>query len=198
MEREGGSFGGRPHSCMDDTQAERTKYVETWKHDDYARTSPGLRHLAGALEWMQPEAGASITDWGSGSGQAADAMVEKGFDVRMVDIASNAYRGPHGPVIEACLWELPADMPATDYGFCADVMEHLPPDRVDQVFEQIAARTRVACYFQIALFEDNWYGRKLHLSVFPPEWWEAALARAFGSVEIRLVGRKHVLAVARP
>ena len=138
-----------------------------------------------------------IADYG-GSGKAADAMVEKGFDVRMVDIASNAYRGPHGPVIEACWWELPADMPATDYGFCADVMEHLPPDRVDQVFEQIAARTRVACYFQIALFEDNWYGRKLHLSVFPPEWWEAALARAFSSVEIRLVGRKHVLAVAKP
>lgn len=181
---------------MDDTQREREKYVATWEHDEYARRSPGLRHLPGALAWMQPPQGASITDWGSGSGQAADAMVAQGFAVRMVDIAANAYRGPHGPVIEACLWELPDDLGPTDYGFCADVMEHLPPDRVGQVFEQIAARTRVACYFQIALFEDNWYGRKLHLSVFPPAWWADALRRAFARVETREIDGKHVLAVA--
>jgi hypothetical protein len=113
---------------MHDINSEREKYISTWQNNDYARRSPGLRHLADALRWMQPELGASITDWGSGSGQAADAMIAQGFDVRMVDIAANAYRGIHGPVIEACLWDLPDEMGATDYGFCADVMEHLPPE----------------------------------------------------------------------
>jgi hypothetical protein len=145
---------------------------------------------------MTPKAGSTITDWGSGSGQAGDALIEKGFDVRMVDIAANAYRGQHGPVIEACLWDLPADMAPTDHGFCADVMEHLPPDRVPQVFEQIAARTRVSCYFQIALFEDHWYGRNLHLSVFPPAWWKTRILDAFGAAEFRAVGDKHLLALA--
>lgn len=183
---------------MDDqqTQAEREKYVETWKHDDYARRSPGLRHLAGAMKWMQPEAGASVTDWGSGSGQAADAMVDLGLGVRMVDIAANAYRGPHGPVIEACLWELPEDLGPTDYGFCADVMEHLPPEKVGQVFDQIAARTILKCYFQIALFEDNWYGRKLHLSVFPPAWWQEKILASFSSAEFEVIQGRHVLVVA--
>lgn len=182
---------------MNTTESEKAKYEATWEHDDYALRSPGLRHLKGALEWMQPDAGSSITDWGSGSGQAADALVAKGFNVRMVDIASNAYRGPHGPVIEACLWELPADLPATDYGFCADVMEHLPPDKVDEVFSQIAARTRNACYFQIALFDDMWYGRNLHLSVFPPDWWKERIERAFGEVEYKMIRQIHLLAVAK-
>lgn len=182
------------------TESEKAKYEATWKHDEYALRSPGLRHLKGALEWMKPAMGSSITDWGSGSGQAADALVTRGFKVRMVDIAANAYRGPHGPVIEACLWELPADMPATDYGFCADVMEHLPPDKVEQVFDQIAARTRSACYFQIALFHDSCFtgNGPLHLSVFPPEWWQERILKSFKTAEFQLIPRKHLLVVATP
>ena len=181
---------------MTDTATEREKYVATWEHDDYAVRSPGLRHLPGALEWMKPKEGASITDWGSGSGQAADAMIGMGFDVRMVDIAANAYRGKHGPVIEACLWELPEDMPATDYGFCADVMEHLPPEHLDAAFRGMARCTRKAIYFQIALFPDMWYGRNLHLSLFPPEWWEEKILEHFPRAEFKRVKQRHILAVA--
>ncbi|KAF1706283.1 class I SAM-dependent methyltransferase [Pseudoxanthomonas sacheonensis] len=182
---------------MDNTESERAKYQAVWTDPRYRIISPGLRHLKDALEWMQPEAGASVTDWGSGSGQATDAMVAQGYAVRMVDIAANAYEGPNGPVIEACLWELPAELGATDYGFCADVMEHLPPDKVEEVFAQIAARTTKACYFQIALFHDSCFtdNGPLHLSVFPPEWWEKRLRAAFSGVEIRMVKRKHLLAV---
>ncbi|MDM0041874.1 class I SAM-dependent methyltransferase [Variovorax sp. J22R193] len=184
---------------MDHTAAERSKYQKIWTVDGYRVRSPGLRHLPGALEWMQPEAGASITDWGSGSGQASDAMHKLGFDVRMVDIAANAYRGDL-KVIEACLWELPEDMPATDYGFCADVMEHLPPEKVEAVLQQIAARTRKKCYFQIALFRDHTFTEAgpLHLSVFPPEWWEQKVLASFKTAEFKLIGRKHLLAVATP
>jgi hypothetical protein len=182
---------------MHTTDSERAKYVETWKHDDYRLCSPGLRHLKSALAWMQPEKGASITDWGSGSGMATDAMVRQGFKVRMVDIAANAYRGNNGPVIEACLWELPDDLGPTQYGFCADVMEHLPPEKVDAVFQQIAARTERSCYFQIALFEDIWHGQRLHLSVFPAEWWQERILAAFPSAEFQLGHRnRHLLAVA--
>lgn len=183
---------------MHSTDSEREKYVATWRHKEYAVRSPGLRHLPGALDWMRPEEGASVTDWGSGSGQAADAMIGMGFAVRMVDIAANAYRGPHGPVIEASLWELPEDMEATEYGFCADVMEHIPTEYVEAVLAGIAKRTTKACYFQIALFDDHWYGRNLHLSVFPPEWWQEKILAVFGSAEFRMVKNQHLLAVARP
>jgi hypothetical protein len=176
---------------------EREKYSAVWGDPQYRVVSPGARHFAFALDWLDPEPGASFTDWGSGAGQAATALDERGFDVRLVDIASNAYRGDL-PYVEACLWSLPDDLEPTDYGFCADVMEHIPTEHVDAVFAGIAARTRRKCYFQIALFEDHHFTANgpLHLSVFPVEWWQDKIAPHFGTVEMRMVRRKHVLLVA--
>lgn len=183
---------------MDQAESERAKYRKAWSIPAYGNVSPGLRELSGALTWMRPEAGASFTDWGSGSGKAADALVGMGFPVRMVDIASNAYRGPHGPVIEACLWDLPDDLGPTDYGYCTDVMEHIPPDRVDEVLAGIAQRTRKSCFFQIALYHDAFgklVGAPLHLSVFPPAWWKERLDKYFARVEYRQLRNKNLLCV---
>jgi hypothetical protein len=169
-------------------QSERAKYEKAWGIASYAAFSPGLQELAGALRWMRPDPGAQFTDWGSGSGKAADALVEQGFKVRMVDIAANAYRGQHGPVIEACLWDMPADLAPTKYGYCADVMEHIPSEKVDAVLSSIAARTEHAVFFQIALYKDSFgaaVGEPLHLSVFPAEWWSERLLKHFAVVETK-------------
>lgn len=181
------------------TQTERDKYRSVWGLEEYRLRSPGLRHLKSALQWMQPPVGSSVTDWGAGSGQASDAMHEQGYKVRLVDIATNCYRGSL-PLVEACLWELPESLEATDYGFCADVMEHIPTDHVDEVFRGIKDRTRVACYFQIALFDDRAFTHAgpLHLSVFPPEWWKARIEAVFSSAEYQQIRQKHLLVVARP
>lgn len=179
-------------------QQEREKYRKAWAIPSYGDFAPGLHELAGALKWMQPTQGASITDWGSGSGKASDALVDRGFKVRMVDIAANAYRGKHGPVIEACLWDLPATLEATDYGYCTDVMEHIPPERVDAVLSGIAQRTTKACFFQIALYHDRFgaqVGAPLHLSVFPPAWWVERLGNHFARVETHQVRNKNLLAL---
>lgn len=184
---------------MHTTQTEREKYQKIWSLPEYAVRSPGLRHLPGALEWMKPEPGSSITDWGSGSGQASEKLHELGYQVRMVDIAPNAYKGEI-PVEIACLWELPDDMGPTDYGICCDVMEHLPPERIDEVFAGIAKRTGEAVYFQIALFDDTTYTHAgpLHLSVFPPDWWKAKIEQHFTSAEYKMIKVKHLLAVCKP
>jgi hypothetical protein len=181
---------------MNLTEQERDKYRKAWAFEGYRTSSPGLRHVEGALEWMKPEPGASITDWGCGTGKAAQAMFDKGYDLRLVDIAGNAYVGAL-PFVETCLWELPEDMPATDYGFCADVMEHIPTERVDDVFRSIAAKTRKKCYFQIALFHDTCYTHAgpLHLSVFPAEWWQDKIESHFKAAEYRKVRMAHLLAV---
>ena len=182
---------------MDLMAQERAKYLKTWENKDYRLVSPGMRHLASALEWMKPEPGATFTDWGCGSGQAADEMARQGFDVRLVDIASNAYRGPLS-FVEACLWDLPAEMVATDYGFCTDVLEHIPTEHVDDVLAGIAKRTQRRCYFQIALFHDTHFTHAgpLHLSVFPAEWWQERIARHFKAAEYRKIRLKHLLVVA--
>lgn len=184
---------------MHSTDSERAKYRKIWCDPAYSERSPGLRHLDDALHWMKPAPGSSVTDWGSGSGQASDRLHELGYTVRMVDIADNAYTGEL-PVIVACLWELPPDLGPTDYGLCCDVMEHLPTDRVDDVFSAIAERTAKAVYFQIALFDDTTFTHAgpLHLSVFPAEWWKERLLRHFGGAEFKMIKQKHLLAVCRP
>ena len=181
---------------MDLIEQEREKYRKAWDFDGYRVSSPGLRHLEEALKWMQPRPGASITDWGSGSGKASEAMRDKGFAVRMVDIAANAYRGTM-PVTEACLWSMGDDIGPTEYGYCADVMEHIPTEKVDDVLDGIAKRTIRKCYFQIALFEDTCFTHAgpLHLSVFPAEWWMEKLERKFKVCEYRKIRMVHLLAV---
>lgn len=184
-----------------DTELEREKYSAVWDNPLYAVVSPGLRHLKGALEWMQPEEGASFTDWGSGSGQAADRLYEAGYHVRMVDIAANSYKGDKEiPLYVSCLWDLPEELPCSDYGICCDVMEHLPPERIDEVLRAIAKRTNKAVYFQIALFHDHTFtdNGPLHLSVFPIDWWKAKLLEHFTSAEFKTIRVKHILAVCKP
>ena len=180
-------------------ERESHKYRTVWGNDRYRDVSPGLRHLASAVEWMQPEAGASFTDWGCGTGRASEELSARGFDARLVDIAPNAYRG-NLPFVEACLCQLPDDLAPTDYGFCADVMEHMPPEHVDDVFAGIAARTVKKCYFQIALFHDTHFTQNgpLHLSVHPAEWWQGKIADHFRTAEFRKIRVKHLLVVAAP
>ena len=36
------------------------------------------------------------------------------------------------PLLVANLWDIPIEMSA-DWGFCCDVMEHIPTERVDRV-----------------------------------------------------------------
>lgn len=179
---------------------ERAKYQQIWTLPEYRERSPGLRHLPDALRVLRASRGASVTDWGCGTGAAAEALSALGFIVRCVDIADNAYGGAL-PFVRACLWDLPPDLGRTDYGYCADVMEHLPPEHVEAALQGIAKRTRQACYFQIALFDDHFgsrIGDTLHLSVFPPAWWRRRLMRYFRVVRCRTVRGRHLFAVARP
>jgi hypothetical protein len=153
-----------------------------------------------ALAWLRPQTDGSFTDWGCGTGRVAHALHDQGFPVRLVDIATNAYRGDL-PFVEACLWDLPASLPASDYGYCADVMEHIPPAQVQATLDGIALRTTIACYFQIAMFQDHHgdaIGQTLHLSVFPADWWKRRILRSFSTAEFKVVQGKHLLAVAKP
>lgn len=176
---------------------ERQKYQAVWDDEQYRVVSPGARHLEGALGWMRPCGGASFTDWGCGAGAAAEELHRRGFSVHLVDIARNAYKGTL-PFTEACLWDLPAELPASDYGYCADVMEHIPTEKVGEVFIGIAKRTRRACYFQIALFHDVHFTQNgpLHLSVQPDSWWLDQLAKRFTIGDVRRIKRKHLLVLA--
>ena len=72
------------------------------------------------------------------------------------------------------LIQLLKPVPVTaEYGYCTDVMEHIPPEHVDQVLLNIL-RSAQHVFFQIDCQEDvcgKLIGEQLHLSVHPYSWW---------------------------
>jgi hypothetical protein len=72
---------------------------------------------------------------------------------------------------------------AAEYGFCTDVMEHIPPSQVDAVLQNILKAARHV-FFQISMEDDvcgALVGHKLHLSIHPMSWWMEKL-QSLGAV----------------
>jgi hypothetical protein len=66
-------------------------------------------------------------------------------------------------------------------GCCADVMEHIPPDRVLDVLKNNHKVCEVVVY-KIANFPSVFQGRRLHLTLRPRHWWLEQL-EIFGAVK---------------
>lgn len=167
---------------------ERAKYERMWALPAY-RDDDATAHARAALTALPMRAGESVIDFGAGAGYASLALVDAGYRVLAVDIAANAL-APHiaarVPLLLASLWDLPVTLGA-DWGFCSDVMEHVPPDRVDDVLRTIRLATRRASYFSISLRPDGCgvlIGEALHLSVHPIDWWLARLAAQWPAARV--------------
>lgn len=154
---------------------EREKYERVWTFPSYRRVSPGEQEVGRAFYVMEcAKLGRSLIDYGAGPGRATYHFQTMGLDVLAVDHAANALE-TEVPFRQACLWDMPGDLGPSDFAFCCDVMEHIPPEKVDAVLEGIARRTKVAAFFRIALHPDSMgartIGEPLHLTVQPAEWW---------------------------
>lgn len=169
----------------DETGAERLKYRAMWRHAPYRSNSPGERRCEAIVTRLAPSAGASLLDFGVGTGRLAHALQERGLDVRGIDIAANCLDdGVAVPLYVAPLWDL-AGVQAADYGVCCDVMEHIPPGRVEAVLSEVSQHVRRACYWHISSDPDAFgttIGKPLHLTVQPPEWWRERLGQHFARV----------------
>lgn len=173
---------------------EKAKYQKMWGFDSYRERSPGMRHLADALHRLKPIPNSSIVDLGCGTGRVSAALQAQGFNVTAVDIAANACTEFDGEFISACLWLLPADMGRFEYGFCADVLEHVPTDRIPLTLQKISEHVELV-YFQIANFvchEGDKIGEHLHLTVKPLAWWKAELQQYFDVIEAVANPKHHV------
>jgi 2-polyprenyl-3-methyl-5-hydroxy-6-metoxy-1,4-benzoquinol methylase len=144
-------------------------------------------------------AGASIADFGCGTGRCVKWFVDNGYDAVGVDIASNALE-ESVPFINCALWD-ETNLPKVDYGFSVDVLEHIPSERVRQTLMAIYNSVRVGCYFNIDTIPDSfgaWIGQTLHLTVLSAAQWEALLKEFWPSVElIRDDGRQAVFICKR-
>ncbi len=168
-------------------ESERTKYEAAWR--------VAARQVChGLMLWddyraLFPHRPKTALDIGCGAGRLIETWNECGIAARGYDIAETA---PNQRVREfvqiGCLWQDPI-VGHFDMGCCADVMEHLPPEKVDDALLNIHSACDVVVY-KIANFESTWCGQDLHLTLRPRDWWQAALERR-GDVQF-MTGRPGV------
>ena len=157
---------------------ERIKYERVWQHRQYREQNDGIPCVRRAFVQMGCKEGETLIDWGCGGGECVAAFQDMGLKAVGYDIAHNCI-DPElvdlVPLTVGTLWDPPREF-ESDFGFCTDVLEHLPPDYVEQAVEAIAMRTLRAAYFQIDTVQDTSGDRmsppmRLHLCVRPVEWW---------------------------
>lgn len=160
--------------------AERAKYERMWAEASYRQWSPGEAVAEEAFRRCGMAYGETLYDAGCGTGRAARKFRDMGLHVEMLDIADNA-PGVELPFHRVCLWALPGLEPF-DWVFSADVLEHIPTERVPATLDGLARLATKGGFLQIALFEDSFgarIGETLHLTVKPAAWWLDAIAPYF-------------------
>jgi uncharacterized Rossmann fold enzyme len=162
--------------------SEQEKYQTMWQFDLYRDTSPGEHMVDTFLELAKPDS--LIIDFGCGTGRACLAMSEKGHDVLAMDFASNC-RDQEAMVLPFIEWDLTQPIPSrARYGFCTDVMEHIPPEDVKAVVKNIMEAAENV-FFQISTVDDihgKLIGAPLHLSVYIHGIWKEIISE-FGDIE---------------
>lgn len=173
------------------TTRERAKYEKVWAHPGYGETSPGFALLPAFMSMMQPylKPGMWLCDYGTGTGQAALWLHWWGLEVVLFDLtdrglATNTRFRLTNRFVQGSLWN-PADLAGAEFdlGLCADVMEHIPTEKVDEVLHNVMGRTDMV-WFNISLKPDlmgEQIGEELHLTVKPFRWWLEKL-RQYGHV----------------
>ncbi len=119
------------------------------------------------------ESGATtVLDYGTGKGTLVRALRKKGLECAGYD-----------PAME----EWSADPAPADFIVCADVLEHVEPDCLDDVLSDLSRLMRKAGLLVISLIPSDKEladGRNAHLIIQPAEWWMNRLHERFSEVVV--------------
>jgi len=161
--------------------SERKKYEKAWNTEGYDEFSPGEYYtdLFGEISKCRPRG--RLADLGCGSGRAAQVLKDK-FDlsVDLYDITKEGLEVDL-PFRTQILWK---KLPKTyDYGFCCDVMEHIPMEYTMLTIQSMLSSC-TEIFFSICLVPDSFgekVGLPLHMTVMPYTWWRDRLS-SFGEL----------------
>jgi SAM-dependent methyltransferase len=164
--------------------AEQIKYEKMWEIDDYRAVAPGEDVAMVFLEQAKPLPDSTCIDFGCGTGRGALTLAMLGkLKLTLIDFAKNALdddirditvaQSDRFEFIQHDLNKMPPVSTPAVYGYCTDVMEHLPPEEVDTVLDNILACAHHV-FFCIDTKPDvmgKRIGETLHLTVQPYGWW---------------------------
>lgn len=168
-------------------EREREKYEQIWSHDSYRKFSPGENLVDYAFKKMGMEKLDALVDFGCGTGRSIKKF-ERDYDMLClgIDHANNCIdEGLKVSFKKACLWE-PIKLYANyKWGYCTDVMEHIPTEKVMDVIKNISQNVKRGCFFNIATRDDSMgslIGKKLHLTIANAGAWKDLLQKHFSKV----------------
>lgn len=176
---------------------EKQKYTLLWNSIPEYREGSAADLLAPVFlsyfsAKIQP--GQRIIDFGCGTGRSALAFLPLGLQVDLVDFAEPCLdpeiflftASKKALFWEACLWDLPMDLPNADWIVCFDVLEHLPEKKIQAALQGMAQRMKRGGMFSIDLCKDRFgqeIGEILHLTLKPKEWWHKQISASFSIIE---------------
>lgn len=76
-----------------------------------------------------------------------------------------------------------------DLVLCMDVMEHIAPDKVENMIKSIRSLSGIAI-FGVANHKDTMLGFELHLTIEDSNWWEEMFKKFYKNVEIFIFSEK--------
>lgn len=169
---------------MSEFLSEGYRSVLTETHMSYGMRwgGAGKSHAETVLEFAQQLQAFDVLDYGCGRGTLREAIP---LPVKEYD--------PGIPGKD----KLPE--PA-DLVVCTDVMEHVEPDKIDNVLKHLRTLTRKGIFLVIALTPAKLTlsdGRNAHISLHPANWWVEKLSKA-GFIITRKQLRKGLWVWATP
>lgn len=171
---------------------ERDKYEEMWSVDKYKEYSPGEENIERFLSIIQPSRGDSLVDIGCGAGMAGVEFLSHGLVVHWVDVVDNALSNTvdRNRFIKCSIWEKKWSKKRIlgwDYGYCCDVLEHIPTEFTMLTLFRIIENCRTS-WLQISFEPDSFgvlIGQQLHMTVQSFTWWRDRIASIGRLVDAR-------------
>lgn len=168
----------------DKTLSEKEKYTKMWTVDEYRKVSPGELAANTFFSIAKPDAGDTITDFGAGTGRGGLMLWAMGkLNVTMLDFAENCLDDDLVTATEKFPEQIrfqehdltkPIGGEPTRYGYCTDVMEHIPEEDVNKVLNNILSGAQ-SVFFRISTTPDvmgpRYLKQHLHLTVQNYSWW---------------------------
>ena len=172
---------------------ERVKYQEIWQKDEYRKVSPGFDNIERFMKIVvPPQSGESLIDLGCGEGIAGLEFERRGLDVTYLDMVDEQLRPEvnRSRFINDMLWgnwRSHRKSLGWDYGYCVDVIEHVPTEYAMLTIDRIARNCRTA-WLQIALGHEvhgDMIGKPLHLTVRTFTWWRDRIGSIANITDLR-------------
>jgi hypothetical protein len=164
--------------------SEKDKYRQMWTFDNYREVSPGESVASTFVDLSGIDAGQSVIDFGCGTGRGGKRIRDlTGASVMLVDFAENCL--DQNIDLPFRLHDLTQPLNLhSEYGFCTDVLEHIPTDDVPKVLDTLFGSC-MNVFLQISLVDDVMgalINEPLHLTVKPYGWWVETLKK-YGRIQ---------------